>query len=362
MTSGTTGWHADVVVSDDLVVPENAYTEEGRESVSKKVSQFTSIRNAGGFTMACGTRYHPSDIYATWKDQKYEVYNEEEEVIDIKSVWETKEYAVETDGIFIWPRSVRPEDNKAFGFNSQVLSRIRGEYEDKVQYYAQYYNNPNDPGSDRISKDKFQYYNQRFLTCDSGIWKFKGNRLNIYGAVDFAFSLNNKADYTAIVVIGVDCDGNIYVLDIDRFRSDKTKEYFNHIKQLHSKWKFRKLRAEVTVAQQIIVNDIKDYLKEEGLNISVEEYRPSRHEGNKEERIAAALEWRYEDFKMWHYEGGNTLVLEEELMQARPRNDDVKDALASAVSISVKPKQSRKKAIEDMFSNTTKPKSRFGGF
>ena len=69
LTTNTTGWHADIVVADDLVVPENAYTEEGRESVSKKSSQFTSIRNAGGFTMACGTRYHPKDIYAVWKDQ-----------------------------------------------------------------------------------------------------------------------------------------------------------------------------------------------------------------------------------------------------------------------------------------------------
>ena len=65
LTTNTTGWHADVLIPDDLVVPENAYTEDGRESVEKKASQFTSILNAGGFTLACGTRYHPSDIYAT---------------------------------------------------------------------------------------------------------------------------------------------------------------------------------------------------------------------------------------------------------------------------------------------------------
>src|SRR5574343_17204 len=57
LTTNTTGWHADIIVGDDLVVPENVYTEDGREAVSKKTSQFTSIRNAGGFTLACGTRY-----------------------------------------------------------------------------------------------------------------------------------------------------------------------------------------------------------------------------------------------------------------------------------------------------------------
>jgi hypothetical protein len=137
LTTNTTGWHADVIVSDDLVVPENAYTIDGRETVSKKTSQFTSIRNAGGFTMACGTRYHPADIYDTWKGQEYQVYNEHDEVIDNLPVWEIKEYAVEVDGVFIWPRTVRPEDNKVYGFNLPTLSRIKAEYTDRVQYYAQ---------------------------------------------------------------------------------------------------------------------------------------------------------------------------------------------------------------------------------
>ena len=262
LTTNTTGWHADVIVADDLVVPENAYTEDGRESVSKKTSQFTSIRNTGGFTMACGTRYHPVDIYHVWKGQSYEIFDEEGIIVDYAPTWEIKEYKVETDGIFIWPRRVRT-DGKAFGFDPQSLARIRSEYTDNTQFHAQYYNDPNDPGSERISRDKFQYYDPRYLKKEGSVWTFKGQRLNIYAAVDFAFSLSKKADYTAIVVIGIDPEGFIYVLDVDRFKSDKTAEYFQHISQLHSKWRFKKLRAEVTVAQQIIVNDIKDMIKKQ---------------------------------------------------------------------------------------------------
>ena len=33
LTTNTTGWHADIVIGDDLVVPENAYTEDGRDNV-----------------------------------------------------------------------------------------------------------------------------------------------------------------------------------------------------------------------------------------------------------------------------------------------------------------------------------------
>lgn len=360
LTTNTTGWHADVIIADDLVVPENAYTEDGRESVSKKASQFTSIRNAGGLTMACGTRYHPVDIYDVWRKQLYDVYDDDGVLIDRKPVWDIKEFVVEKEGIFTWPRTVRT-DGKAFGFDIRVLSRIRAEYTDTVQFYAQYYNNPNDPGSDRISREKFQYYNPRTLKKEGGRWFYNGRKLNVYAAVDFAFSLSKAADYTAIVVIGVDSDNNVYVLDIDRFKSDKTIEYFEHIKELHAKWSFLKLRAEVTVAQKVIVNGIKDYLKKDGLRLAVDEYRPSRTEGSKEERIAASLEHKYDNLEMWHLEGGWTSVLEEELILARPAHDDIKDALASAVGIAVPPAKSAGSKVKDFLTQPT-TRSRFGGF
>lgn len=360
LTTNTTGWHADIIVADDLVVPENAYTEEGRESVSKKASQFTSIRNAGGFTMACGTRYHPNDVYSVWKDQVVPVYNDEGEMIGKEHVWDIKEYAVEVNGLFLWPRVVRPADGKAFGFDLRVLARIEAEYSDRVQFYAQYYNNPNDPSSDRISRDKFQYYDLRKLHKEGSRWFYNNKRLNIYAAIDFAYSMNKAADYSAIAVVGIDSDSNVYVLDLDRFKTTKTIDYFERIRDLHTKWKFHKLQAEVSVAQAVIVNSIKDYIRQYGLTLSIVEYRPTTREGSKEERIAAVLEYRYDDYKMWHFEGGLTAVLEQELVEARPAHDDLKDALASAVSIAVKPQVSSADKMKDFF-NFNKPQSRFGG-
>jgi len=358
LTTNTTGWHADIIIADDLVVPENAYTEDGRESVAKKSSQFTSIRNPGGFTMACGTRYFPTDIYYTWMEQTYPVYDADGTQIDVRPVWEVEEHKVEEHGVFLWPRTIR-KDGKAFGFNKQVLARIEAEYNDRVQFFAQYYNDPNDPKSNRISKDKFQYYDVRRLKKEGSTWYFNGKRMNIYAAIDFAFSLNKAADYTAIVVVGVDSDGQYYVLDIDRFKSNKTIDYFQHITALHSKWKFKKIRAEVTVAQEVIVQSIKDYVKQYGLTISVDEHRPTRAEGSKEERIAAAREHLYDDRRVWHFEGGFIPVLEDELIQARPSHDDVKDAMANAVSIAIKPIGSRGNVSE--FFNPVGTRSRFGG-
>lgn len=360
LTTNTTGWHADVICADDLVVPENAYTEEGRESVSKKSSQFTSIRNTGGFTMACGTRYHPSDIYAWWKEAVYEDFDDEGNFLGKKPVWDIREHVVEEDDIFLWPRTVR-QDGKAFGFDKRTLSRIESEYSDRTQFFAQYYNNPNDPLSNRLSRDKFQYYNPRFLIREGDQWYYNNSKLNVYAAVDFAYSLERKADYTCIVVIGVDWENNIYVLDIDRFKSDKAIEYFRHIKALHHKWNFKKIQAEITAAQKVIVESIKDYVRKDGMRLKVDEFRPSKREGSKEERIAAVLEHRYEELDVWHFEGGWTAVLEDELILARPPHDDIKDALAAAVSIAVKPSRGMGNKMQDFMSAITGG-PRFGGY
>jgi len=43
----------------------------------------------------------------------------------------------------------------------------------------------------------------------------------VYAAMDFAYTVNNSSDYTVIMVVGVDEDNNYYVLDVDRFKTNK---------------------------------------------------------------------------------------------------------------------------------------------
>ncbi len=227
----------------------------------------------------------------------------------------------------------------------------------KEQFFAQYYNNPNDPGNYAIDPGNFQYYDKRFLTQEAGNWWFKDRRLNIYAAVDFAFSRSKKADYTAIVVIGMDMDKNVYVLDVERFRTDKIKTYFDQIVRLHSRWDLAKLRAEVTVAQKVIVNQLRSEFKSHGILLTIDEHNPSRHQGDKEERMQAILEPAYSNGMVWHFKGGNCQLLEYEVQHAHPAHDDMKDALSSAIEIAVAPRRRAKKPKD---SNVIYH-SRFGG-
>jgi len=341
LTSNIVGMHCDIAVLDDVVVQSNAYLEEGRNKVIDQYSLLSSIETVNAREWVVGTRYHPKDLYSSLLEMEVDEYDEIGNVVKAEPLFESKEYPVETagdgTGQFIWPKQQR-SDGKWFGFDSDILAKKRAQYLNKIHFRAQYYNDPHDVDSSPIQRDLFQYYDQNYLSRKDYTWFFKRERLNIVASVDFAYSTGKKSDYTSIVVLGVDGLNNYYILEIDRFRTTKISEYFQHILKLYEKWGFRKIRAEVSVAQKVIVDDLKEnYIRPNGLSLSVDEYRPSRWIGSKEERIFSILEPKYANRQIWHYQAGNCQVLEEELLYTNPAHDDVKDALASAIDFAHPP-------------------------
>lgn len=363
LTTGITGMHCDIIVYDDIVVPENAYTEEGRDKVRRQYSMTASIKGTDSQSWCVGTRYHPNDVYSEMLGMRDSIYDDDGEIIGEDPLYELFERAVEDvgdgTGQFLWPRQQR-YDGKWFGFDRKELGKKRAEYLDKTQFRAQYYNDPNDAESAPISRDLFQYYNKALISVSNGSVFYNARRLNVFAAVDFAYTVGKRRDFTSIVVVGVDAFNNIYVLDIERFKTDKIKEYFDKILSLHQKWGFRKIRAEVSGAQSVIVKEIKDnYIRTYGLALSVDEFRPNRHMGSKEERIFATLNPRYENKQVWHYKGGNCEILEEELVLQNPPHDDVKDCLASVLGITVAPTSTLTQNNKPKWNGLTN--SRFGG-
>ena len=352
LTTSLTGLHCDIAVFDDVVVFENAFTNEGREKVKRQYSLLASIEGSEAEEWVVGTRYHPKDLYNDMVEMVEELYSDTGEQIGSIPIYEVFQRSVESKGDgtgeFIWPRQ-RRVDGKWFGFDTSILAKKRGQYLDRTQYRAQYYNDPTDPDNRPIDYDKFQYYDPSLLTLDGGTWHYKGSRLNLCAAIDFAFSTTKRADFTAIVVIGIDADNNVYVLDIARFKTDKISDYYKELIRLLNIWSFRRLRAEVTIAQSAIVNELKNsYLRPNGIALKIEEFRPNRYQGSKEERVNAVLEPRYDSLLMYHRRGGNWQMLEDELVSNSPAHDDLKDALASAVEIAIKPTSSgaNKRVVE----------------
>lgn len=366
LTTSLTGLHCDIAVLDDVVVQENAYTEDGREKVRTQYSLLSSIEGAEAKEWVVGTRYHPKDLYQELLEKKVEMFTEDGDLETETPLYEVFERQVEDvgdgTGQYLWPRQTRL-DGKAFGFNQAVLAKKRAQYLDRTQFRAQYYNDPNDMSSAFIHPDYFQYYDRAKLTRFEGKWYYDGSRLNVFAAVDFAYTVRLKSDHSAIIVLGVDSRSNYFVLDIERFKTNQISEYFKKILQLHQKWDFRKIRCEVTAAQSVIVQDLKEnYIRPYGLALSVEEHKPTRHEGTKEERMEATLQPKYSNRQVWHYHGGNCELLEEELVLQNPPHDDMKDALTSVLGIAVAPTSSTGKSYSSSFMQKNNlVNSRFGG-
>ena len=360
LTTSLTGLHCDIAILDDVVVQENAYTEEGREKVKSQYSLLASIEGAGAREWVVGTRYHPQDLYSDLVMMEEEKYDENGNVVDSKPVYEVFQKVVEEHGNFLWPRQQRNTDGKWFGFDSGILAKKKAQYLDKTQFYAQYYNDPNRFEAALISPDKFQYYERHHVKRgDDGKWYVRNKKLAIAAAMDFAFSTGKKADYTAIAVVGLDSEGNYYVLDLDRFRTDRIDEMFEHLRTLYSKWEFRKILMEMTAAQATVAKELRDsYIKPMGLALSVEEYYPTKRDGDKEERIAAVLAPRYANMQMWHFRGGHTQSMEDELVQRFPVHDDLSDALCNAVRILTPPARKKQQTNVVQFQPRN---SRFGG-
>lgn len=367
LNTNLVGMHCDIAVMDDVIVDENAYQEEGRAKVRTQYSLLSSIEGTEAREWIVGTRYHPNDLYQDLIGMEMEVYNPlTGELETAESLYEVMERQVETigdgSGEYLWPKQQR-YDGKYFGFDEKILSRKRAQYLDSSKFRAQYYNDPNDPEDAPIKRDSFQYYDQKHILQRDGRWYFRDRKLNVFASIDFAFSMAKKSDYSCVCVVGIDQDRNYFLLEIDRFKTDQISEYFKHVLHLHQKWGFNKLRAEVTVAQSVIVKDLKNnYIRPLGLSLVLDEFRPTRYMGTKEERVNSILQPRYQNGQIWHYLGGNCQILEEELVLRKPAHDDVKDALASVIDFSIAPTASN---FDTSYSNAKfleeVSHSRFGG-
>lgn len=366
--SNFTGLHCDVMIYDDIVVPNNAYTETGRREVKAAVSQCASIKNPGGITKAVGTVYHPSDIYNDFKCATVKHWDEDTGDFDNEEdLWEVREYELERHGDltgdYLWPREVNPLDGRSYGFDIKVAASIKAQYfslGENSQFYAQYYNKANDESSERVSRDAFQFYDPRFIQIGhDGNFYFRDKRLNIIAAMDVAWTVNKGSDYTAIAVIGVTCDWDIFVLALDRFKTQDYNEYYQHVAALHAQWGFKKLHIETNAGGTLVAKEIKQKLKQNGATLIVDGKAATGNEGKKEEKHAAVLVPRVKNGQLFMAKGGLTQVAIEEIVLERPPHDDLKDVLTAAISNAHAPSRSNLQDVKS--SRRVKFHKRFGG-
>lgn len=360
MTAGLektiTGKHCKRLVLDDIVVKENN-TDQGRKEVNKWLAQAASICSADSIIFDVGTRYHPQDAHQMAMDMVYDEPTEDEfgnEVLEPRELFVVNIANVEQDGQFLWPRHQR-KDGKWFGFNQLILNKKRAVYEaagEITQFFAQYYNDPNDKSTSPISRELFKYYDRDKMSYTFGGWDVEGHVVQMYAAVDLAATVADTSDYTALVVGGIEVEdghSNRYLAYANRMRTSKISDIFNELLVLFEKYQYRKLRIEAVGGFRLVAQDLADRLYDAGVRIPIDIYVPPNNEG-KQARVNGILEPLYRAGAIYHFRGGHAQILEDELVSVNPVNDDLKDAWAMCVDLMQRPvhriRKKRKNVIQ----------------
>lgn len=338
--SGKTGYHCNEVIFDDLVTDENYGSEAEQDEVIRCYKNCMKIMTTGSKAKAVGTRYGQDDLYSLITELKIPVI-EDGEVVDEEPMWDVFERVVEDsphrtgDGNFLWPRMYIESLDEWFGFDQRELAIKKSNLtvdNDLSSYYAQYYNDPNDAELQRINKQHFNYLEPKHLEKDDFGWTYAGKKLKLIAAMDLAFSsaTTKRRDYTAIAVVGQDVDGFIYVLDLERFQTSQYEVFYERAIQMFAQWGFRELIIETNNGGGLVADYIKSQVRREGGSLEVKG-KPAPNDRSKSERVIQILEPRYRNGHVLHNRIGLIRQLEEELMQPRPKNDDLKDAVSLAV-------------------------------
>ena len=295
------GGHYDLIIFDDVVNRDNIGTADQIQKVIRRYNDSLDLLEPGGQIIVVGTRWHDSDLYG-W------ILSPDNLVLPTYDVMVKQAYEgdLQTGDNFetIWPGKFERRD---------LLERLNSE--GWAHFSAQYLNNPV-PEQDAIFKRSwFQYYED-----------LEGKLLNKFMAVDPAISEAKYADYTAMVVVGVDQYNLIYILDVVRARllpNDIIKEIF----RLVNRWQLSSVAIEIVAFQKTLAYSMREEMKRRNKLFHIEEVKP--YDRSKDERIKG-LQPLYENGKIYHNKLlPNNYFLEDELTRyPRGTHDDCIDALS----------------------------------
>lgn len=222
-TIGTTGVeaemtssHFDLIIVDDIQGLQNCQTKDQRDKVKRFLRSLTALLDPGGELIVIGTRWHFDDVYQEILDNQKDYYD-----VMIRQVIE--------DGKIIFPEKF----NLTFDHNLKDWAFTKTPTMDYIDFlkqdmgpdfYSQYMNTPIDEVTQMIKREYFKY------------WERRPEGLYVALTVDPASSIEQRSDYTALVVCGMDAKRNIYVLDTLRGHWGSPSEKVQNIVQMVDKW------------------------------------------------------------------------------------------------------------------------------
>lgn len=289
--------HYDLIIGDDLVNRENINTKEQRQKVQLYYKDLYDLIEPSGSMVFIGTRWHHDDLYGriirdNLTSKNFDVF--------VRTVWVDQE-----NRIPLFPLKFTPE-------YIDSLRRDKGPYE----FSAQYMNDPTD-------EEDADFRREWIRTMP--LFQLEATALTVYITVDPAMTKSETADYTGIVVNGVDKDGNWRLLRAYRKRMDPA-ELIDELFFLYGIYgsRFRRMGIEKTAYTVGLRQSVQNEMIRRKRFFDIVEVE---HKHRSKQMRIRALVPRFESGRIMMSEYCQDLI-EEMMGFPRAEHEDTLDALA----------------------------------
>lgn len=252
-----TGMHPDVIIMDDLVSERNVTTDAQLQKVEEHYKYSLSLLEiGGGLLFVIGTRYHMNDLYGR--------------LIESKNMDTLVRPALSDENELYFPARL----THAF---LREMRREQGSY----IYSCQYQLNPINPEDSIFKRQHLQYIEdlekppvitERYIT------------------VDPAISQKETADYSVILVTGVDANKNRYYESMDRGHYTPY-ELIDKIFAIAAVTpRLRVVGIETVAFQKMLIYTMKDEMRRRGVFIPLKELKADKDKIRRARMIQPAWE------------------------------------------------------------------------
>ena len=326
-----------LIIVDDFESELNAFTVEARVKNRRWMTEavIPSLSDDGKIVMI-GTVIS-EDCFLYW--------------VKDSSAWNVLWYAITNeDGTSIWDERFPKERIAQIEEEYRSVGNING-------FYQEYMNIAQSPESAPFKPEwmKLHHYDYEIKQGQGCMVRKVGEEekiipVEVYGGVDPASSLSMRADFFVVIMIGVDAEGNHYLIDMIRDRISPEKQP-QKIIDMYKKYRPRRIKIETVGYQEALRTAVREIMRNEDL------YIPGLEKGvkprtRKSERLLSLVPMFA---KGRFYFRPQDLDAQKEFMSyPKGKHDDVMDAAWTALE-GAKPCR-RKNFIENPEDSTLKKK------
>ena len=305
-----------LIVADDLEDLENTISEKSRaDNLKWFLTQLYPARDVKrSKIVSIGTPQHEQCIVYSLRDMMG---------------WKTLQYDAELDEATktsLWP--------ELWSWKSLMEEKDRYASLGKISWYYREYRCQIVGDEEQLFKEKYlQYWKGSFFHNKDGdaFIKMEDNRIiavNVFMGVDPASTISASSDYSTCVVVGIDIEGNRYV--IAYFHERVTPMTLaDAVLTFYDMYKPQRTRVESTGYQEMLREYLRSRLYIPGLELK------ETPRGPKSNRLESMQPF-FASMKVWLKEG-MTELRDELLLYPRAKHDDLLDGLFYAMKGVFKP-------------------------